>query len=42
MGKTAKKSFKISGFMRVASDEVKPIENAKVAILSPVRLAGLH
>jgi hypothetical protein len=33
-----KKFFKINGFMRVASDGVKGLENAKSAILSPVRL----
>jgi len=35
-------SFKINEFMRVASDRVKGFENAKSAILSPVRLPFRH
>jgi hypothetical protein len=37
-GQNSKKSFKLNGFMGVASDGVKRFENAKSAILSPVRL----
>jgi len=41
-GQNVANSFKINEFMRVASDEVKGFENAKSAILNPVRLPFRH